>query len=104
MGDDIDEELFDATQLAIYQLLERDCFPRFKQSHFFHEFLAEAENQALLTRQQYEQQLQKQREQRSKSVLNIDAKRQRSRSLSHSEERAERNHRFDVLHESDEHA
>merc|ERR1712228_893444 len=53
---DIDFEMFDVTQKAIYILLERDCFPRFNQSHFFHEFLNEAENLALLTKEQYEEQ------------------------------------------------
>eukprot|EP01084_Bolivina_argentea_P047651 87828_1 len=51
---DIDKFIFDSTQKAIYTLLQRDCFPRFKQSHFFHEFLNEAENLALLTKEQYE--------------------------------------------------
>ena len=53
---DIDLEMFDMTQKAIYILLERDCFPRFKQSHFFHEFFNEAENLDILTREQYEEQ------------------------------------------------
>ena len=55
-NNDIDLNIFDITQKAIYTLLERDCFPRFKQSHFFHEFLNEAENLALLTQEQYEKQ------------------------------------------------
>eukprot|EP01084_Bolivina_argentea_P083106 150485_1 len=61
-GKYITKNMFDITQKAIYILLERDCFPRFKQSHFFHEFLNEAENLALLTKEQYEKELKQEQE------------------------------------------
>ena len=66
-GGDVDVHIFDASQQAIYTLLERDCFPRFKQSHFFHEFLNEAENQALCTKEEYEQQQRREQEIESKA-------------------------------------
>eukprot|EP00483_Globobulimina_turgida_P006221 UN06231 len=57
-GDEnISKNMFDITQKAIYILLERDCFPRFKQSHFFPEFLNEAENFALATKEEYENEI-----------------------------------------------
>merc|ERR1712130_431579 len=56
-ANNIDQNIFDVTQKAIYTLLERDCFPRFKASHFFHEFLNEAENLNILTQEQHELQL-----------------------------------------------
>jgi len=58
----VDVHIFDISQQAIYTLLERDCFPRFKQSHYFHEFLNEAENQALCTKEEYERQQRRERE------------------------------------------
>eukprot|EP00483_Globobulimina_turgida_P009404 UN09423 len=62
-GDEnISKNMFDITQKAIYILLERDCFPRFKQSHFFHEFLNEAENLALATKEEYEKEIKQQEE------------------------------------------
>jgi len=36
--------MFDMSSQAIYLLLERDCFPRYKQSKYFQDFLSTVEN------------------------------------------------------------
>jgi regulator of G-protein signaling len=62
--EEITIDMFDNALKSIYLLLERDCFPRFKQSRHFQEFLEGVENFTQGTKEEYLIKQEKEKEER----------------------------------------